>query len=380
MVSFLRAILSVGLLWATGFAAACPFCAKLTRSAADDVRESDVVFLATLSEARHGDGSDPSTAFRAITIVKRHPVLDAVPSIGRVGKYVPGAKYESVERVVFARVDGNRIVPTRIETATPAFVQYLTGLAAHLDSPQAERLAKLFDYLDAADTKSAQDAYAEFAKASYRSTVVAARAFDRKRIRRWLGDESAPPERVGLFGLMLGLCGEPADADLLEGYLDEAQPRHVPGLDGMLAGLCILDQTRGREKVVQLLTRENSSPVRRMAAMSTLSFLMTELPPKDPLALLERTAPALKYPEVASPLIDEFRRAKCWKPIDPVLALAGSDRDRPAVLRFALSCPDPKAAEFVKTVEHEQPAAILDARQAIEFERSTRAIGAGNSR
>jgi hypothetical protein len=346
----------------------------LTRSASDDIRESDAVFAAVLSDPRDDPSEGPSTAFRVVAIVKGGSVLE---SASRISSSVPSAARRAIERLIFAEVRAGRIAPSKMLTATPEYVRYLTELVEDVDRPQAERLQRLFVYLGADDAQTSQDAYAEFAKSSFRSTARAASGFDPARLRSWLADGGAPPERVGLFGLLLGLCGGSSDADFLSRLIEASEPRHLPGLDGLLGGLCLLDRERGMAYTIAMLTGDSSTPARRMAAMAALSFLLAETPPDDPTQLLERATPALAHPEVASLLVDEFRRGECWSAVDAVLGLAESERDRPAVLRYALACPDTRAKAFVSRASRENAHAVRDAEQSLEFERTARRIGAG---
>lgn len=365
---------AAGVLLAASWAGACPFCAKLTRSASDDIRESDAVFLAVLSDPRDDPTDGPSTAFRVLTVVKGR---SEVESASRIASRVSSAARRPIERMIFAEIREGRLAPSKMLTVTPEYVRYLKELGEDVDRPQAERLRRLFAYLGSDDPQTSQDAYAEFAKSSYRSTARAAVGFDSGRLRSWLADASAASERVGLYGLLLGLCGGPSDAEFLSRLIEAGEPRHLPGLDGLLGGLCLLNRDRGVDWTIAMLAGDSSTPARRMAAMAALSFLLAESPPDDPSRLLERAKPALAHPEVASLLIDELRRGECWSAVDAVLGLAESERDGPAVLRYALACPEDQAKAFVFRTSHENPNAVRDAEQALEFERTARQVGVG---
>lgn len=365
----LRVVL-LGIGWTAACALACPFCAKLSRSASDDIRESDAVVWATLTD----DPETKSTAMQVLSVVKGHAKLGETSTIAAD---IEGTHGKPIERLVFGIFRQGEFVPSKIETVTEDYVVYLTTLTDTLDASQANRLTTVFGFLDSADQRTAADAYAEFAKSSYRSTALAARSFDPERIRGWLLDASVAPERVGLFGLLLGLCRVPEDVEFLNQLIDQAAPRHLPGLDGLLGGLCVLDRERGIDKTVSLLTAESSSPFRRMAAMACLTFVLTDLSIENQTEVLERTVPALRYPDVSGPLVDELRRGECWTALEAVLSLAESPRDRPAVIRYALVCPDARAKAFVRKIIAEQPIAIRDAEQAIEFEATARKLGEG---
>lgn len=351
-------------------ALACPFCAKLTRSYSDEIREADMVVFGSISDPISDPPQGPSTAFVIQTPIKTDGRTDVTKL--RIPRYLGVAKAGPVDRLIFGRIESDQLVPTKLQTASNAFVEYLSGLAELADLGQQARLRYAFDRLEDPDAAVAQDAYAEFAKASYRATLAASGVFKADKLRGLLENKSTPPQRVGLYGLLLGLCGEEQDAELLQSIVEAPPERHLPGLDGMLAGLCLLDQETGIEAIILGLTRDDSSSVRRLSALAALSFWLAEHSPEDSIALLARTIPALRHPEVAAQLMDEMRRGKCWQAWDEVQKLAPSPRERDAVVRFALACPKESARAFIEEVRQRDPRAIHDAEQAIDFETDAR--------
>ena len=67
----------------------------------------------------------------------------------------------------------------------------------------------------------ADDAYAEFANAPYNEIVPLAKQFPRESLRKWIVSPDVVPTRLGLYGMMLGLCGNDEDAALMQAKITE---------------------------------------------------------------------------------------------------------------------------------------------------------------
>ena len=62
---------------------------------------------------------------------------------------------------------------------------------------------------------------------------------------KWLKDPNTRGSRFGLYGLMLGHCGKPADAKTIRELLDDKERSFSSGLDGVLVGYIMLDKKAG---------------------------------------------------------------------------------------------------------------------------------------
>ena len=155
---------------------ACPFCAKFTRSTSDDVRDSDAVAFGLLSN------DSGQTLLKVLKVIRPHPTLESDQSI-RLEESIAGADREPIKRLIFLRRDLDTWKAQRIDKATPSFASYLAEAWQLFDDSAAHRMAFFFRHLNDPDPKIAADAYAEFAKASFRSTAAAADVYDPAKIR-----------------------------------------------------------------------------------------------------------------------------------------------------------------------------------------------------
>src|SRR5690606_27612754 len=89
------------------------------------------------------------------------------------------------------------------------------------------------------------DAYAEFAKSPYHEVASLAKDFSREKLRKWLVSPQTTQTRIGLYGLLLGLCGTAEDLPLLERKIVETSKDYRLGIDGVIAGYLMLSGEKG---------------------------------------------------------------------------------------------------------------------------------------
>jgi hypothetical protein len=357
-----------------------------------------------IPDAKPGE-PDGSTDLAIVTVVKGHPILAGKKRI-TLGRYVPPAEKESVEYLVFAEIIDGRIDPYRgMPVESRELVDYLVGSVDVMKAPPAKRLGFYFGYLDHKDLNISGDAYKEFAAAPYKDVLAAANQFDAQRLVRWLTkDKDTPSYRIGLYGLLLGVCGKSEHAKMLRELVEDSQLRPLTGVDGLLGGLCVLDRKFGPDYVVALLNDAKQDFNTRYAALRTVRFLLsddyvTTQPPAsasggseaksslgsttgeggpptvDRTRILERCTPALFIADMADLIIDEFRKHQHWAPVNGILELYADPKFdlqvvRRAVIRYALKCPDPKAKSFVAGLRQSDPQLVADVEEILKFEEA----------
>ncbi|MBY0585959.1 hypothetical protein K2X85_02220 [bacterium] len=361
---FRLAAIGVIFFFAVDSAVTCPFCAKMTRTLVDEVREADAVVYGKLERVS-------STRARLDHEIVVRPALESSSwdiKITLAPDRIPQ------RQIVFLQRLQDTWVAQRLDTVSPAVAEYLCEVWQAQDQPPAHRLEYFYSKLDSPEPRIATDAYGEFARASYRATKQAAHAYESARIRRWIEDPQTPSERVGLFGLMLGLAGQSSDRDFLDEVIHDPTEGQRNGLDGLLAGLYLLDPSHGESMIVELLRRQDSSSLQKASALAALRFIMADSPPADPGSMLRAVLPALDDQACAGQLIDEFRKAQIWDIGPEVVARFQKLRDPSAIVRFALMSPEPQAKAFIAHLEEVSPASVADARQSLQFEANARGL------
>ena len=87
--------------------------------------------------------------------------------------------------------------------------QYVSKLPKPVtdEKEQIERLSYFLNYLQHPQLTVSNDAYAEFAAAKYEVIKPLRDRMPREKLRQWVTDPETPVTRIGLYGLLLGLCG-----------------------------------------------------------------------------------------------------------------------------------------------------------------------------
>src|SRR5262249_50224482 len=140
------------------------------------------------------------------------------------------------------KIDPYRGVPIKADSD---MVKYLTGALAVRDKPIGQKLRYFFDFLDSSDLEVTNDAYKEFANASYTDYREMARQLPPDKIVKWLKDPQTPTFRYGLYASMLGHCGNTSHASVLREMLNDPTKQLNSGVDGILAGYIMLDPKDG---------------------------------------------------------------------------------------------------------------------------------------
>ncbi len=148
----------------------------------------------------------------------------------------------------------------------------------------------------------------EFAKATDQDIAQVARKLDAEKLRGWLKDKRTPSERLSVYALLLGACGNDADARFLQSLLDDASERtaqrlrwhsrrlHPPAAArGLGLGLALLRDSRSRCRSVW--------PWRAPSASSTAA--QDEGKPENVLKCLDAM---ISQGELADIAIEDMRR------------------------------------------------------------------------
>jgi hypothetical protein len=386
----LTALVALGLFLAPG--GACPFCGMQGPTLTGEVAQAKMVLYGTLAnadpKANNGDGSTDlvveNTVKNELTGKKDDPLADGNKTV-RLDRYLPPQEGDKYRYLVYCDVFKGKIDPYRVLPVLKDadMAKYLLGALSHKDEVIGKRLRFFFDYLDNPDLEISNDAYKEFGNADYKDYRDMAKSLPAERVARWLEDPKTPAFRYGLYASMLGHCGGEKDAALLRKMLDDPAKRLGSGVDGMLAGHVMLKPKEGWAYTLDLLKDGKKEFMLRYAALRAVRFLWDSRP--DLIAKKELEAGMgvlLDQSDIADLAIDDLRKRECWDMADRVLALQKSKAYeipivRRAILRFALSCKDNKAAVgYVAEQRKNDPQMVADAEELLKLEQMPPATGA----
>jgi hypothetical protein len=176
-------------------------------------------------------------------------------------------------------------------------------------------------------------------------------------VKRWLADPKTPAERLGVYAVLLGLCGRPGDETILSSMLSGTPrpERATQNLGGLLAGVTLLNEKDGWARTTALATDPQSPFDERLAAIGTARFFQSSRPEASRPFVLAAYKTLLGQGDLADVAAEDLRRWGWWDLTADVLA----PFDRPthkapivrqAIVRYALTCSDDAAKAFLITV------------------------------
>ena len=354
-------------------AQACPLCFTPGQSLSESVQENDIVLLAEFVEAiRKSPDSDPSgCVFRSLEVHKGEWKTPRI-ELPRYESGKPGDLFLMRGSIKKAK---EADAPDSVEWASPQGIseiafRYLQQ-APSTETNGAVRLKYFLKFFDSTDDTIANDAHGEFAMAKYEDVVAVRDLFPRAKLREWMDDAKKPKTRRGLYGMMLGLCGNADDAEFLNSFFKPTPNDEFPlGLDGMLAGYVMLKGEAGLAHIEAVYSKDQkANPTDLGCVQKVLNFFWSYEPnrfPKDRLRASMRLL--LDQPNWADQVIENLARWQDWSAQARVIAMFDdpkSQHARKAIVTY-LRMSELAGAKLTPVPEH-----ALVARKQLAVLRET---------
>jgi len=305
---------------------ACPFCSAPTLTLAEQFSKADAAILVKwLSGEMPSKDKLGSTSYEIVEIART-----PLKSIEK-GKKITIERYRAGKPGELALLFGSRTKGDNLEWGSPLDVteqsyKYIVE-APPADAKPEKRLSYHLKFLENADRMIADDTYAEFANAPYKDIVPLAKQFPRESLRKWVVSPDVPATRLGLYGLMLGLCGNDDDAALMQAKIVETTDGFRLGIEGLMGGYLLLTGDKGLETIEKSKLQSKEVPFSETyAAMQALRFLWTYGSgriPADRLRMSMRLL--LDRPEVSDLVIADLARWKDWSVQARLMELYGAE-------------------------------------------------------
>ena len=338
----------VGLLAVAVFAplpaAACPFCSAPSLTLTEQLAGADAAVLVKWVGGTPAKLSDTGmTEFEVVEVVHQQ----------RGGKLEKGEKLSLVRYrsgkagdlfLLLGTLGGEMLDWGSPLEVTRAGFDYMK-LSPKPDKPAAERLAYFLKYLEHPDKMIGDDAFGEFANASYADDVHLAKEMPRDKLRGWLTAKETSAGRLGLYGMMLGLCGTDADAKLMEQKILESTDDFRLGIDGVMGGYLLLTGDKGLAVIDEKKLQDKKAPFSETyAAMQALRFMWQYGDNRiTPERLRQSMRILLERPELADLVIADLSRMKDWSMQDRLMTMYDEEAYnvpsiKRAIVRFMLAC------------------------------------------
>lgn len=313
---------------------ACPFCSAPSLTLSEQVAQADAVILVKWVSGEPAKLSDAgSTEFEVVEVVQQ-------PDNGKLAK---GGKINLIRYRASKPGDQFMLFGTKVESAiewgspmevTKTAFQYIK------DTPKpglnaGDRLPYFIKYLETSDRMIADDAFGEFANAAYADVAKLADKLPRDQLRKWMTSKDVAPGRLGLYGMMLGLCGNSEDATLMEGKIFEKSDDFRLGIDGIMGGYLLLTGSDGLAILEEKKLKDKKAPFSETyAAMAAVRFMwqygngrISQDRLRESMRLL------LDRPELADLVIADLSRMKDWSVQDKLMAMYDEEGNIPSVKR-----------------------------------------------
>lgn len=293
---------------------ACPFCSAPSLTLSEQVAQSDAVALVSWVEGAMGKDQDPgSTVYEVVQLVKAPKGTVEKGSKVTLVRYRAGKPGDLFMLLGTKGMKENTLdwgSPTEV---TDTSFQYIAQ-APSPEAPTQKRLAYFLKFLEFPDPLVSNDAYGEFANAPYKDIAPLAPQFPREKLRQWVSSAETSPTRLGLYGLLLGLCGTAEDAEVMEKKISTPTQELRLGIDGVMSGYLLLTGDQGLDKIDELKLADKKEPFSETyAAMQALRFMWTYAEGKIEKERLRKSMRILlERPELADLVIADLARWEDW--------------------------------------------------------------------
>lgn len=370
--SLLAGLLAVAVF--SGPVGACPFCSAPSLTLSEQLAQADATVL-----VQWADGKASTEKDEGHTVYEVRQVVKNLGDRIKVGDRITVPRFRTGKKGDLSVLMGSK--GAMIEWGSPLEVTE-TGFnymvqAPSTEAPVAKRLEYFIRFLEYPDQMIANDAYGEFANAPYEDIVKIREAMPREKIRGWLTSRDTPATRLGLYGLLIGLCGTVDDVPLIEGKILEKSADFRLGIDGIVSGYLILTGDKGLDVIEKAKLQNRDVPFSETyAAMQALRFMWRYGENRIEKSRLQASMRMLlDRPELADLVIADLSRWKDWSILDRLMSMYGRGEYnipsiKRAIVRYMLTCsrdvPELVTGETVKDPEH-----VARAKTSLETLRKT---------
>ncbi len=358
---------------ATGSARACPFCGTVGQTFTQEIESLDAAVIVDSVDLKKMpppdvEGPFPKSTFRVKEVIKGEQWASVGSEIKTAffGEPTPGTY------LIFG-ADAPDIIWTTPVQVNERVAAYLRAILK-LPPKGSERLAFFQKYLEDADELLSADAYDEFARAPYDEVVALKPLMEREKIRAWIEDvDGVPAHRRRLYLTMLGICGEPQDADVLEKFMRSDQLQDKLGLDAMIACYLSLRGSDGMPVITELfLDNPDAECAHIYSAILALRFHATETDVLTRQQVLVGLRYLLDREELADLVIPDLARMEDWDALPKLVELfrhakPGESWARVPIINYVRACPLPAADEALETLKEIDPKAVQRASSFFPF-------------
>ncbi len=330
----LTTLLSLSLVSATAHSAhCCPFCSAPSLTLTEQLTQADAAVLVQWVDGKPPEEKAAGSTTYMVVEVARGP-KDKIKKDEKitVPRFRAGKKGDLFLLTGVKDKEIDWQAPLEVSEAS---YQYIVQ-APSSETPTAKRLEYFLKFMEFPDQLVSNDAYGEFANAPYEDILKIRGKMDRTKIAKWLTSKETSATRIGLYGLLLGLCGQPEDAEVMRKKIEEKTEDFRLGIDGVTSGYLLLTGGDGLDIIDKTKLRDKKAPFSETyAAMQALRFMWSygnDRITKE--RLRQSMRELLDRPELADLVVADLARWEDWSIQDRLMSLYGEgDYNIPSIKR-----------------------------------------------
>lgn len=321
--------------WPVNQAQACPFCGAAQMTLSEQLAAADAAVLVEWLEGVKDTEKEPGNTTYQIKQVVKGPKATKKDQKIKLDRY-RAAKPGELFFVLGTDMGEGKGVEwgSPLEVSETSF-NYMAQ-APSPEAPPAKRLAYFLKFLEFSDPIISNDAFAEFANAQYKDVEQLSKILPRDLIRKWINNPETQATRLGLYGMMIGLCGDETDAVMLEKRILVKTDEFRLGIDGLMGGYLLIMKDKGLDVIDEHKLKNKKIPFSEtFAAMQALRFMWTYGTGRiEPERIRQSMRILLDRPEMSDLVIADLARWKDWSIQDRLMAMYGQgEYDIPSIKR-----------------------------------------------
>ena len=357
--------------------AACPFCTAVARTFTEQMNSFDIVVIARLDTPPEAEDETrlPRARFTIIDFLKGRDMFEGEIPLDKSFEAIVVSRKHAVGDHFLVMGNGTR----KINWSTPMkvsdrVVDYLKKLDS-LPESGPERLVFFADHFEDEEVVLANDAYDEFANASYQDIKDMADQLDPDKLLVWLQDPDVMKSRKRQYYTLLGVCGGAEHLPFLEEVIRSDDRDRQSGLDALIACYLTLYGDQGVPLVVEtFLANPQAEYIDVFSAIAALRFHGTEADKVSRERIVEALRHVLDRPRMADMVIPDLARWEDWSVMDRLVTMyreANTDDTkwvRTPIISYLQACPDPDAAGYIDELREIDPEAVERAEMLAELD------------
>ncbi len=335
----------------------CPFCSAVSQTLRQEMEQTDLVAFAKIVP---GTETESDAEFELSILISGESLAEKGQKfrVNYFGKAKPDQFF------LLMGVDPPDLLWSSPLPVSQTVIDYIQAVSKLPTKDSLVRLKFYLSYLEHSEPIIARDAYDEFASAPYPEIIALKEQMNRPQLLEWIQSTDLPADRKRLYLVMLGICGQPSDAELLEEMLRSDDPNRRAGLDAMIACYATLRGAEGLAVIDELfLANKQSQYADTYAAIMALRFHGTEGGVIDKERVLVSMRLLLDRPELADLVIPDLARWEDWSQIEKVVGLFKNADEKTSwvrvpVINYLRACPLPEAETKLAELKEIDPAAF----------------------